>query len=183
MSEQKQKSIYKYSSELGPGMGLYLFLMSACLLISVHWRGAVLPLLPLALGWPVMMWFLLKRIWNKCPHYRTTSAMWLAGIWICIFGALICAALSSAWILIFQPDFISLYLHQCLDMVQAADLPAAYTHMTADMRTALESGNIPSPMQWIFSMIWFTAFSGAIMSLIVAICMTARKSSHSHKFP
>lgn len=183
MSENRQKSIYKYSSELGLGMGLYLFLMSASLLASVRWSGSILLLLPLVLAWPVVLWALLRRIWRECPVYRTTGAMWLAGIWICIFGSLICASLSAAWILLFEPDFLYLYLNQCLEMAASANLPTDYSQMTADMRAMLESGHIPTPMQWIFSMIWLTAFSGAVMSLIVALCMTLRRSSDARKFP
>lgn len=178
-----KKSIFKYSSELGLPMGLYFFAISASLLASVHVNTTILLLFPLALGWPVILFLLMRNVWKKAPHYRTTGAMWLTGIWICIFGALICAILSAAWILLFEPDFLQLYLNQCLNIASSSSLPEQYSDMTSQIKTMVDAGHIPSPMQWVFSMIWLTAFTGAIISLIVALCMTLRRSPHPDKFP
>jgi len=182
MTSTTQKSVYKYSGELGLWMGLYLVLMSACLLLSVHLPAAVMLIFPLALGWPIVLYILLRRIWQQAPHYRTLSATWLAGIWICIFGSLICAAFSAAWIILLQPDFLHLYLRQCVEQMQLADISGPYADMAATLRDALDRNIVPSPMQWVLSMIWLTAFSGAILSLIVALCMTVR-SRNIHRFP
>lgn len=183
MEQPQRKSVYKYSSELGIWMGLYFFLMSASLLLSVHMPGSVLLLLPLTLAWPVVLWLLLRRIWRECPHYRTLSAMWLSGIWICIFGALICAALSAAWLMLFQPDFLQLYIAQCAQMAQMPQIQQQYPELASQLQTIAGSGKAPAIMEWIFSMIWLTAFSGAVMSLIVAGIMSMRRSPDPHKFP
>ena len=106
------KSTYRYSSELGLWMGLYLFLMSACLLGSIHIQTLILLLFPLALGTPVVLYLLLNKVWRLEPGLRTLSAMWLTGIWTFIFGSLICAILSAGWILIFDPGFVDEYVLQ-----------------------------------------------------------------------
>ncbi len=171
MTDSSQnKSILKYGSELGLWMGLYMILMSCCLLLSVKAASLLTLLIPLVLGWPVIIRILQVRIWKEAPQYRSFPAMSLAGLWICIFGTLICAAFSAAYITLLEPDFLRLYLQQCLEMAATATAAGAdYSAMLTDMQTLLDSGQLPSPMQWIFSMIWLSSISGALFSLITAL--------------
>lgn len=177
------KSIFKFSSELGLWMGLYLFLMSACLLASVHLPSVIMLLLPLALGMPVVMYFLLARMRNEAPQYRTFTATWLGGTWICIFGSLICAALSALWITLFDPDFVAEYISHCLELARTANLPAEYSRMADAIEESVKKGRVPSPMEWVFSMIWFTIFAGLIVSFILSLIMNLRRSPKPDKFP
>ncbi len=167
-------STYRYSSELGLWMGLYLFLMSACLLGSIHIQTLILLLFPLALGTPVVLYLLLNKVWRLEPGLRTLSAMWLTGIWTFIFGSLICAILSAGWILIFDPGFVDEYVLQNIKAMEQSPVAGNYTAELAQLNSMVEQGALPSPMQFIFTMIWSTSFAGSILSLLVALIFRAK---------
>lgn len=174
------KSAYRYSSEMGPAMGALLFLMSACLIAGIHIPALSLCILPLGLAVPVLLALLLRHIWIRAPHLRSFGAMWLAGIWIFIFGALICAILSAAWILLLEPGFVETYIRTSIDAIENSNMAAAYSSELAQMNSMIEAGAVPSPMQFIFTMIWSTAFAGSILSLL---CAAAIKARYARKYP
>lgn len=177
---RRYKSAYRYSAELGPIMGVLLFCISASLIASVKIPlfGSFIFLFVIAV--PIVLFSLMRHIWIRASHLRTLGAMWLSGIWIFIFGALICALLSALTILIFVPDFILLYLQQAVQAIEQSSLAPAYASELQTMRSLLQSGAVPSPMQFIVSMIWTTAFAGSILSLI---CAVAVKTRYSRRFP
>ena len=70
-----------------------------------------------------------------------------------------------------------------MEAVRAANLPAEYAGMADAIETTLKQGHAPSSMQWIFSMIWFTAFAGLVVSFILSLIMNLRRSPNPEKFP
>lgn len=167
----QKKSIYKIASEKGLPAGLYLSLMSACVLLSV--KVPVLPmlLLPLVLGFPVMMWFLMRSIIREEESYNKFSSLWLGGIYTVIFGSLICMFLSSIYIVFFEPNFVNLYVNNALAAVESSPFSGEYEQSVALMREALEANILPSGLEFLTTMAWFTCFCGSILSLVIALIM------------
>lgn len=175
----KYQSPYRYSSRLGAWMGLYLLLMSACILSSVRCPDAVLMLFPLLLGLPFVLYALMRAVWTRAPHLHTVGGIWLVGIWIFIFGALICGALTAAWIILFDPEFVEQYIRASLEAVDRNPaLAQDYAQATAQMRSVLDAGAVPSPMQFVFTMIWTTSFFGSVLSFLAALLLKARSNKH-----
>lgn len=174
-SPTPQKSVFGHSASLGLWMGLYLFLMSAALIGSVSFQPLILLIFPLAAGTPVVLYFLLRKVWKQDPRLHTLSAMWLAGIWTFIFGSLICGILTAAWLLLFEPDFVNTYISQSIQAIESTPMASQYTVEIQRMRSLQEAGAVPSPMQFIFTMIWTTAFFGSIVSLLIALIFRAKE--------
>lgn len=174
-SHTPQKSILGHSASLGLWMGLYLFLMSAALIGSVRFQPIILLIFPLAAGTPVVLYFLLRKAWKQDPRLHSLSAVWLAGIWTFIFGSLICGILSAAWILLLEPDFVNTYITQSIQAIESTPMASQYTVEVQRLRSLQEAGAIPSPMQFVFTMIWTTAFLGSVVSLLVALIFRAKE--------
>lgn len=170
------RSVYRFGADNGVWMGLYLTLMSSCLLLSIKIQTLILLLIPLALGVPVVLYFLMKRIYDTSPHYRKVSALWLSGIWTFIFGALICGFVTATWLLLFDPTFIHEYFRNSIETIKATPIQAGYTAEIRQLEHVLETGRVPSPMEFAFSMMWSTAFFGSLLSLIVSLLMMRRRS-------
>lgn len=170
----KYKSTYRTSADLAPWMGAYLTLMSAALIGGLRLPALTLLLFPLALGLPVVLYLLLQRIWTAQPHLRTFSALWLCGIWLFIFGALLCGALTAAWLLLFDPSFVSDYITVTLQTIEDSPLRDQYLSEIQMMHAIRDAGATPSPMQFIFTMMWSTAFFGSLLSLAVSLMVMAR---------
>lgn len=152
-------------------MGIYLSLMAACVLLSL--KAPFLPMLitPLAIGFPAILWMLMRRIGAMQPTYMKVSSLWLAGIYTVIFGTLICMLLSGLYVVFIEPGFVVKYFETIISQVEASEFAAYYADTVALMRNAIDSHIVPSGMEFVTAMGWFTCFAGSILSLIIAFIM------------
>lgn len=178
----QKKSIYKYAAEAGVPIGLYLTLMSACLLLSVKVQILPMLILPLGLGFPVVLWSLMKRISKAEPSYNKFSSLWLGGIYTVIFGTLICMFFSALYIVGVEPGFVHLYISNAIEAVESAGLAGEYEPTITLMKEAMEAHLLPSGMQFLMSMAWFTCFSGSILSLIISLIMTRTSNKVARQY-
>lgn len=154
-------------------MGLYLTAMSACILLSMRLPLLPMLLIPLMAGTPVLLWFLLRPLARRDAGNVSLFPLWLAGIYIFIFGTLVCGLLSALYLLFADPTFISTYVRTSVEAVEASPaLAEAMAPQLEAMHEALSRNIIPSPMQYTTMMMWSTAFFGSILSLVVAAAMT-----------
>ena len=179
----QKKSIYKYASEAGLPAGLYLTLMSACLLLSVKIPALPMLLLPLGLGFPFLLWMLMRGVVKSEPSYNKFSSLWLGGIYTVIFGTMICMFLSALYIVFVEPGFVQLYVSNALSGVEASGMGAEYEASIAMMREAMNAHILPSGLEFLTTMAWFTCFIGSILSLILALLMSRVGKKVTRQFP
>lgn len=164
-----RKSIYKYAAELGIPVGLYLTAMSACMLLSMKFPFLPVLIVPLAIGFPVLLWAVMRKIGREEANYMKFSSLWLGGIYTVIFGTLICMLFSSLYIVFVEPSFVSHYVSHTISTIESSPMAADYKAATTLMKSALEARILPSGMEFLTSIAWFTCFSGSILSLIWAL--------------
>ena len=178
----QKKSIYKYASEAGLPMGLYITLMSACVLLSVKVPALPVLLLPLCIGFPFVLWTMLKRIVKTEPSYNKFSSLWLGGIYTVIFGTLICMFLSSFYMVFFEPNFVSIYMNNALVALESSPVAGEYEPSIRLMREAMDAHILPTGLEFLTTMAWFTCFSGSIISLFIALIISKAKKSVARQF-
>lgn len=168
----QKKSIYKYAAEAGVPTGFYLCAMSACILMSV--RIPVLPVLlfPLVIGFPVYLWFIMKKISLAEPAYKKFSSLWLGGIYTVIFGTLICMLFSALYIRFFEPDFVNQYVTNAISAIESSPAASEYESALTLMHDAVEAKVLPTGFQFITTMAWFTCFAGSMLSLALAFIVS-----------
>lgn len=179
----QKKSIYKYASEAGIPTGLYLSIMSACLLLSVKIPSLPILILPLGLGFPFLLWFLMKRIGTLEPSYYKFSSLWLGGIYTVIFGSLIAMFLSAIYVVTVEPSFVYLYVTNALDTIEATQMSGQYEASIRLMREAIDAHLLPSSLEFLSTMAWFTCFAGSILSLVIALLLSKTRSKITRQFP
>ncbi|MCH5233012.1 MAG: DUF4199 domain-containing protein [Muribaculaceae bacterium] len=168
----KRKSIYKYASEAGFPAGIYLTLMSACLLMSVRIPNLVLLELPLAIGFPFVLWALMRKIIKAEPSYTKFASVWLGGIYTVIFGTVICLFLSALYITYVEPGFVGIYVNNALEALEMSPMAGDYQPTITLMHEAIDAHILPSGMEFLTTMAWLTCFSGSVLSLLIALLMT-----------
>ena len=168
----KRKSIYKYASEAGVPAGLYLTLMSACFLLSVKMPNLPIFILPLAIGFPFVLWFLLRNICKAEPTYLKFSSVWLGGLYTVIFGTLICFFLSALYLVFVDPGFVAGYFNNALEVLESSQFAEEYQSSITLMREAMEAHVLPSGLELMMTISWFTCFMGSLISLFIALIMT-----------
>ena len=179
----QKKSIYKYASEAGLPIGLYLTLMSACLLLSIKFPFLPIFLLPLGIGFPFLLWIQMKRIAKEEPSYNKFSSLWLGGIYTVIFGTLIAFFLSALYIVFVEPGFVYLYINNAIDTIESTQMAGEYEASIKLMREAMDAHLLPSGLEFLTSMAWFTCFSGSILSLILSLFMSRSVKKVTKQFP
>ena len=178
----QKKSIYKYASEAGLPAGLYLTLMSACLLMSVKIPALPLLILPLGIGFPFVLFNLMKRIAKSETSYSKFSSLWLGGIYTVIFGTLICMFLSALYITFVEPGFVHIYVDNALKAIESSPMADQYESSIILMREAMEARILPSGLEFLTTMAWFTCFIGSILSLMIAMIISKSSSKVSRPF-
>lgn len=168
----KKKSIYKYASESGIPAGLYLTIMSACFLMSIKFPVLPMLLLPLAIGFPFVLWALMRRIIKEEPGYLKISSLWLGGIYTMIFGTLICMFFSGMYLVFIEPGFVGQYVNNAIEIVASSPMAPEYEETIEIMQRALDAHILPSGMEFLSTMGWLTCFLGSIVSLGIAFVMT-----------
>lgn len=168
-----KKSVYAYAAVAGVPIGLYLTVMSGCLLMSL--KAPALPMLlpPLALGFPLLLWTLMKRVAHREPTYVKVSALWLAGIYSVIFGTLICLLMSALYIVFVEPAFVRSYVSHAIESINSSPVASDYAATVALMQEAIDSHLLPSGLRFVVAMAWSTCFAGSILSLILSLVIVA----------
>lgn len=179
----QKKSIYKYASEAGLPMGLYLTLMSACLLMSVKLPALPMFLLPLAVGFPFVLWALMKKILKAEPSYNKFASIWLGGIYTVIFGVLIALFLSALYVKIVEPNFVWLYINNAIEAVETSPMAADYSRTVDLMREAMDAHILPSSFEFLTTMSWLTCFVGSIISMFLALLLTKGSKKAPRQYP
>ncbi|MCH5227559.1 MAG: DUF4199 domain-containing protein [Muribaculaceae bacterium] len=179
----QKKSIYKYASEAGLPAGLYLTLMSACMLLSIKVPALPVLILPLGIGFPILLWSLMKKISREEPAYNKFSSLWLGGIYTVIFGTMICMFLSALYIVLVEPSFVHLYVNNALIAVESSPLAGEYEASIEMMRKAIDAHVLPSGLEFLTTLAWFTCFCGSILSLFLALLMSRSGKKVTREFP
>lgn len=175
MEQKNRKSVYRYGAEYGRFLGIYLIVMSALTIAGAHAPFMTLLMAALLPGFPVILYLVMRRIYREVPYYRTISAMWSIGNITVICGTLICALVSGLWLTFVEPNFFANYIRNCIATLQSSGQGAQYQEQIDMFKQMLQNGGLPSPMQFVVSMSWTTAFFGCILSMICGWLLVARE--------
>jgi len=176
-----KKSVYKYAAEAGLPVGIYLTAMSACLLLSLRIESLPVLMLLLALGFPFLLAYYMRRMSLLEPAYSKISALWLCGIYSVIFGTLICSLLSGIYLTVIDPGFIHAYVENALMEIESSPVAGEYAATTEMMRRAIDGRMLPGGMQFVASMGWLTCFVGSMLSLVLAVVIGRRRQHAAEK--
>lgn len=183
MEKQTTKSVYRYGADYGLYFGLYLTLMSACLMASTTHIETILLVYVLIAGLPVLTFFLQFKLQSKQPRFRNNASLWMFGICLFLFGSLICGVCTAVYVMLFDPDFIYDYFQSAVDTINNSPLKEHYAESVATIQTALDKNMLPTVMETTFSMIWLTTFGGSLLSLVLSpiVCFFGRQYADKNK--
>ncbi|MDE6578896.1 MAG: DUF4199 domain-containing protein [Muribaculaceae bacterium] len=168
-------SIYRYAAHAGIPVGIYLSIISACLLFSLKVPFLPLLIFPLLIGFPFLLGYLMERIARERPEYRRVATLWLGGIYAVIFGTLICTLLSALYIKFVDPGFVYSYISNAIATIESSPMAADYSSTVDLMRQAIEAHLLPNGMEFVSSLAWSTCFCGSLLSLFLACILARRK--------
>lgn len=167
-------SIYNLAAKFGVPVGIVLTMMSACFIFSGNYPFLSTIQLLLLLVIPAMLYIKMRRVAATYPHFRKMAALWVFGIYSIIFGTLICALATAAYLLFLDPGFIERYLRETIASIESTPLASTYAPQLEIMKEAIRRRLLPSPMEFVVSMSWATSFFGSMLSLPLAFFTSRR---------
>lgn len=165
--EGKTKSIFRRAAEDGMTMGGYFILLFAAIVADPS--SAMLSALALALilGTPFIAYRLLKRNFIASGKALTFSAVWFEGIIMFICGSIFLALGSYIFLRIISPSFLSSQITLLADTYSARGNPSLQ-EIGATFRKMIDLHFVPRPIEISVSLAWLGAFSGSMLSLVLA---------------
>ena len=167
--EMTSRSVYSIGASDGLWVGLLMGICTICMIMSANYPVLSLPGLAIFIATPFVVWVFLRRGWVTGAVPATFSAVWLHGICIFLFGALIMALIMYVTLKYLSPNWIE---NQTLLAVNQLSMDTNTLEEAHVLRRIVESGQLPSAIYTAISSIWLVTFTGSMMSMIFAFILT-----------
>lgn len=169
------KSLYRRGADNGLIFGIYLSVMSILLMLSVDTPNLSIPALVMIAGIPFLIFYFLRKLYKDEFGYTKFSSLWMLGILVFLFGSLICGVVTYIYLQFIQPDYIYDMMNTALDLAKSNPPSPQNDQLVNILDKAIKEKMIPSPIELVIQMIWFSSFAGSILSIILAGIVKAFK--------
>ena len=164
---KETKSVYRRGADYGVPMGVYMSVMSVCSLYNDRVPMLALVVLVMLVGWPVMICRYQRR-YKAEESQAEYAALWMAGILMVIYGALITGLVTWAVLQWGRPGFIYEQMQAVVNTYNS--MPSLQgSELTHVLQQMLDAGQVPSAIEMVMSMFWFVSFAGSVVSAITAV--------------
>ena len=172
---EERKSVYKQAAEYGIPMGLYMSTISLMTLYNdLVQVFSVIAMVMLFAG-PVVIYRFQRRYFVEQGGMAEYAALWMLGIMMVIFGAIITGAVTYVVLQYVRPTYIYDQAQAVLDAYNALPEVRTQASQVLDvLQTMLEQNALPSAIELVFNMFWFVTFSGSVLSAITAAFASRR---------
>lgn len=168
MTDKSIKSVYRYGAEYGLFIGLYLTVMSASMLAFPYMPDAILLFYLMGIGLPIVIFLMFRRLLSVENRFANYSSLFMFGSTAFFCGAMICGVLTAGYMAVFSPNHIYEYVEMVIATLENSPLQSEYVNEIDAARNLISNQELPSPIEYVFSMIWLTILSGSLMSMILA---------------
>lgn len=163
----ERRSVFKRGAEFGLPMGLFMSTIS----LSSIFADRVPPLswvvLILLIAGPWLVWRFQRRYFIEEEYTTEYAALWMLGILIIIYGALITGLVTWGVLQWVRPGYVYESTQHIIDLYSA--MPEFKdSELLHVMQRAIDTGALPTPIEMVMNMFWVVTFSGCIMSAITA---------------
>ena len=172
------RTIYDRAATDGAWLGLFITAALGVGMASLH-----LPLLNLvALTMFLLVpFFVLRSMWRTSAdssHLAQFSALWMQGILTFCCASLILGVCSYLYMRLINPDYIIDTLRMGIAFLR--DNPAqGSAEMAAELQNVIDMKAVPSPIDLSVMWLWTGAFSGSVLSALLALIVVARRKLRS----
>ena len=172
---EERKSVYKQAAEYGIPMGLYMSTISLMTLYTdLVPLFSVIAMVMLFAG-PVVIYRFQRRYFVEQGGMAEYAALWMLGIMMVIFGAILTGAVTYVILQYVRPTYIYDQAQATLDAYNALpELRTQASQVLDVLQAMLEQNALPSAIELVFNMFWFVTFSGSVLSAITAAFASRR---------
>lgn len=178
---EEQKGIMQFAMEWGVYMGLYFVVKFIFEVWSVDsfFCNAVSLLMLLCI--PVVVYSAMRRYDRQNGLKCYFAQLWMLGILLFFFTSLISSLAQYIYYVYINPEYIGAQFKSAVELMEALNLMASDPSLLDAMKTALEKGNVPTPMSVVVERMWVNLFFGSLLSAAVAWLVKLRAKSNITK--
>lgn len=171
----EQKSLYKQAAENGIPMGLFMSTISLLMLYTDRVPVFSLIALVMLFAGPIVIYRFQRRYFIDEGGMAEYAALWMLGIMMVIFGAIITGAVTYCVLQFVRPNLIYDQAQATIDAYNAIpELRVKVADMLDVMQKMIDQNAMPSAIEMVFSMFWFVTFSGSVLSAVTAAFASRR---------
>ena len=172
---EETKSVYRQAAENGIPLGLYMSTISVLMLYTdLVPVFSVIALVMLFAG-PVVIYRFQRRYFIQQGGFTEYAALWMLGIMMVIFGAIITGAITYVVLQYVRPEYIYDQAQATLDAYNSMPEMRAQASQVLDvLQVMIEQNALPTAIEFVFNMFWFVTFSGSVLSAITAAFASRR---------
>lgn len=126
----------------------------------------------MAIAIPILAFYMIRWFRDKSGH-NTFARIWLFGIYMFFFAALLSGAAEYVYYRYINPDYIQIQQQAIADMLGELSQKNSMPFLTT-VQKALGESSTPSPIDMVFQGIWASAFLGSVYSLLLAAFMRSK---------
>jgi hypothetical protein len=121
----------------------------------------------LLLSLPGLAYVYLRRCYVQEAGTSSFSSLWMLGILLFLYGSLICGVTTYICLQYLKPGFIyeqanfALHTYQSMPELKNSEI-------TKMLSMAIQQKMLPTPIQFVFNMIWVTTFIGSLISIFIS---------------
>lgn len=177
MPMDERKSVFKRGAECGVPMGLYMSTIALLTLFTDKIPVFSLVAIVMLFAGPFFIYRLQRRYFVEENGMTEYAALWMHGILMVLYGALITSAVAYVVLQYVRPGFIYDQMQTAVNAYNAIpQMKEQMGTMLEVMQQAIDQNMLPSPIELVFNMFWFVAFSGSMVSAVTA-AFAARRIS------
>ena len=173
----ERKSVFKRGAECGVPMGLYMSTISLMSLFTDKVPLFSLAVIVMLFVGPYIIYRFQRHYFIEENGMTEYAALWMQGILMVVYGALITGAVTYLVLQYIRPSYIYDQAQMAIDTYNAIPSMKAQLGEILDvMQQAIDQNALPTPIELVFQMFWFVTFSGCMLSSITAAFASRRLS-------
>ena len=164
---ERRKNIFARGADYGALLGIWLAVMALAWIYADMAAPLALLGLFMMVATPVVIFKFQRREFLLAEGKAPFADIWMLGILMIICASLITAVATYVVFKWMRPEFIYTQASLAAQIYESTP-ELGLTEMATVLRTAIEQGALPSPIQVVMSMFWFTTFTGSVLSAFTA---------------
>lgn len=179
-AELKLRSPYRRGADNGLVIGIYLTALFFSTMYAVNLPVLSLVSLCLMAAIPFVVYAMLRRSYVSDSGTTPFSSLWMQGITAFLCGAMISGVVAVIFMRFIRPGFFDDWIDSMISFYSATDWDRGKE--LAEILTAARDQHLfPRVIEITIDMMWLMAFSGSMLSMLMALLVQARSVKGSSK--
>lgn len=163
--ESPRRYIVRRGASDGAILGLLFTAIFFCSVYSDRLPLLAVIALMMIVAVPLAAYLFLRRSFTQAHFHMALATVWLQGILLFIFGALLTTVGVYLFFRFIEPDYVSRLFDKYLALSEREAIDGTFTDTIRRMR---DVKFFPRPVDMVMSTLWAISFFGSMLSLLLA---------------